>query len=691
MDKPISLSKLFQEKVFRVPDYQRGYAWQNEQRTDFWEDLVNIPDGKKHYTGMVAIQSMQNLTDDGQWMVNELEFNPYYIVDGQQRLTTAIILINEIVQYAKKHNFASIGEKSIRDIIGQYLYKTRINGNVKGHIFGYETTDSNAAFFESGLLGESVWDEKNDTFYIKNLKAASKFFKENIENYCGEDESTQPEKLNDLFKKLVYSMTFNIYEIENQEDVFVIFETMNNRGKRLSNLELLKNRLIYLSTLVNDYDEIARQSLRAKINKSWSEIYKQLGSNPEYSLSDDDFLRDHWIMYFKYSRTKGSIYISDLLDRFSHKKLFNKTAIGQTIEYTYSDSVEVDEECDQTYFAPDAQGAEEGLSAGFIEKYITSLQEFVKFWSATFFPERSNILDNSIKHQISKMNHLGMGYFRPLISSILYRYSKDHENKKMIENTLMAMERFSFIYFCLGHNNASGYSTEFYNMSRYIYYKKDQNDLPFGIENVFERLNAVTKENENYCLESFTNKINKYINDGEGYYKWKGKYYFFYEYESEKRGKNESKIDWDSYYRKLANGDVSIEHILPQTSGSTAKKALEEDIKYWNERFGLFTDKQRETLTGSIGNLLALSKSVNSSLQNHSYAKKRNPQNNERDRGYYNGSYSEIEVAEQYSDWSATAIFERSRNLIDFMRKHWNIDFSEEQQKRLIPLDFING
>ena len=42
---------------------------------------------------------------------------------------------------------------------------------------------------------------------------------------------------------------FNIHEIDDDYDVFVAFETMNNRGKELSTLELLKNRLIYLSTL----------------------------------------------------------------------------------------------------------------------------------------------------------------------------------------------------------------------------------------------------------------------------------------------------------------------------------------------------------------------------------------------------------------------------------------------------------
>ena len=42
MEEPKSLDSLFKEKIFRIPDYQRGYAWQREQLKDFWEDLINL-------------------------------------------------------------------------------------------------------------------------------------------------------------------------------------------------------------------------------------------------------------------------------------------------------------------------------------------------------------------------------------------------------------------------------------------------------------------------------------------------------------------------------------------------------------------------------------------------------------------------------------------------------------------------
>ena len=38
-----SIQKLFNEKIFRIPDYQRGYSWSEQQLTEFWEDVLNIP------------------------------------------------------------------------------------------------------------------------------------------------------------------------------------------------------------------------------------------------------------------------------------------------------------------------------------------------------------------------------------------------------------------------------------------------------------------------------------------------------------------------------------------------------------------------------------------------------------------------------------------------------------------------
>ena len=50
-----SLTEIFNEKFFRIPDFQRGYSWETNQLEDFWEDLINLKGDKIHYTGLLTV------------------------------------------------------------------------------------------------------------------------------------------------------------------------------------------------------------------------------------------------------------------------------------------------------------------------------------------------------------------------------------------------------------------------------------------------------------------------------------------------------------------------------------------------------------------------------------------------------------------------------------------------------------
>ena len=101
-----SLQNLFNNKIFRIPDYQRGYSWSNQQLIEFWEDLINLAPGREHYTGMISLKKVKtgdkDLYNNERWLENQ-GYSICHIVDGQQRLTTCVILINEIVNFILKN------------------------------------------------------------------------------------------------------------------------------------------------------------------------------------------------------------------------------------------------------------------------------------------------------------------------------------------------------------------------------------------------------------------------------------------------------------------------------------------------------------------------------------------------------------------------------------------------------------
>lgn len=98
------LSLIFQNRLFRVPDYQRGYAWQQSPLADFWDDLINLQPDRYHYTGLLSLKPLKRQKTDGwendRWMI-EKGFQACHVADGQQRLVTFMILLNEIVCFVR--------------------------------------------------------------------------------------------------------------------------------------------------------------------------------------------------------------------------------------------------------------------------------------------------------------------------------------------------------------------------------------------------------------------------------------------------------------------------------------------------------------------------------------------------------------------------------------------------------------
>jgi uncharacterized protein with ParB-like and HNH nuclease domain len=57
----LTLSKIFTERLFRIPDYQRGYAWTEKQLRDFWADLQQLETNRNHYMGgVLTIESVSS-------------------------------------------------------------------------------------------------------------------------------------------------------------------------------------------------------------------------------------------------------------------------------------------------------------------------------------------------------------------------------------------------------------------------------------------------------------------------------------------------------------------------------------------------------------------------------------------------------------------------------------------------------
>src|SRR4051812_36762382 len=111
------LDSFMHGRLFRVPEYQRAYAWGRKQRTDLFGDIkrVKVSD-EDHF--MATIVGLSRRSERKQIVADQ--FSVVEIVDGQQRLTTLIILLKAI---HKALDESDKNENRLADEIGQLLVK----------------------------------------------------------------------------------------------------------------------------------------------------------------------------------------------------------------------------------------------------------------------------------------------------------------------------------------------------------------------------------------------------------------------------------------------------------------------------------------------------------------------------------------------------------------------------------------
>lgn len=610
------LTEIFNEKIFRIPDFQRGYSWQTAQLEDFWEDLMNLKENKIHYTGLLTIEPIpeSKIQKDDSWFL-KAGYKAYYLIDGQQRLTTAIILINEILNKFENDGIINCRKKSAWEEKFLFLSNT---DDYKSYIFGYEHDDPSDEYFRTGILGQySSSSDKTETLYIYNLKKAKDFFRKKL------DDERQKIDIEKNFKKLITGFKFNLYEIDNELDVYVTFETMNNRGKPLSNLELLKNRLIYLSTLL-DVEDKTKEGLRKELNDIWKTIYEYLGKNKNKPMDDDEFLKNHWIMYFKYDRSESASYAKFLLnENFTSKNVIDKK-----------------------------------INCKNIQDYIRSLSECIEFWFYLFNPKFSEYT-SEVKEWIQKLNRLGMSAFPPLFMAAMI---KCNENEKKLLQLFKSAERFIFLVFRLSQKRSNTENSSFYKLASSFYHGKEK-----SVDSVIKEIKD--KTSGSFDLEKFDNYIKEQYSKEEGFYTWNGLKYFLYEYELDlqKESGGGRKISWVKFNKRKQ--EETIEHIYPQT-----------ETEEWNSIFNEYSEKESKILLHSLGNLVLLSRSKNSSLQNKCFALKKRDTEKGNSVGFYNGSYSEIEVS-RYDKWTKEEIQDRGKKMLDFLDDRWKVDIQSWEKE----------
>ena len=274
------LEQVLQDKLLNIGDYQRPFAWEEKQLADLWSD-IDLLGSLPHYTGTLVLQDMgeARTTRSGQVLT------VFDVVDGQQRLTTCIVLLDRLRRALLDFDGDDAAEAA-HDL--ERLLYINIEGVQRPRL---ALAGDLRSFFTDSVLGEEAPEGRHLQLGARRLVAATAYFDQQISGLIADvpAEVSLP-RLLALRARTCHQLRFLVYSVDRSDEVGVLFETVNGRGKDLTELERVKNYLLYISRQLNFAQ---RDDVAENINRSWSEIFSNLS---RVGLRDDALLRAHWLV-----------------------------------------------------------------------------------------------------------------------------------------------------------------------------------------------------------------------------------------------------------------------------------------------------------------------------------------------------------------------------------------------------------
>jgi uncharacterized protein with ParB-like and HNH nuclease domain len=390
---------IFSLGYFKIPRFQRPYSWTEEEVKNFWEDVV-LEEYEHYFIGSMVVYQTEK---------------PYYgIVDGQQRLTTITLILAAI-----RNAFIEYEEMNLARGIHNYIEKANID-NVNEFILNAETS---FPYFQNYI--QSFQSEKIDcipgseelslksAFEIINNSLSSLIPRANASTshieLISERKSESVEKLKEIRNKIL-SLKLVFIQLDNEDDAYLIFETLNTRGRELTTSDLVKNLLLKKLKATNaslDHSKVI-----------WNKILEKFDN---YGIEDimEPFLYHYWLS--KYGDTTQQKLFGEVKD------LINSTNKARSFLF------ELQENSD----------------------HYTSLVSPDNYpWSKE---------EGEIKECLQALQLFNVRQQNPMVLSLMRAYRENKLSLRTLRQMLLKIESFHFIFNAITSQRSSGSIASLYS------------------------------------------------------------------------------------------------------------------------------------------------------------------------------------------------------------------------------------
>ena len=286
--KIMGLGDLFDFDVsYRIPEFQRPYAWSEEQWEALWDDVQKVaekilrapdsPDLLPHFMGAIVVQPR-----DGDTQYSEVR--PVLVVDGQQRLTTLQLLIKAVSMEFTSSLVSTTEFGTLRDCMfndekrtgGDYLNATKIR----------QSNGLDQADFQ-----DIIRDRLGHNRPARPIVDAYGHFRNWVSTWLNSEPELVGLKATALYKVLTKYLKVATIDLDTGEKPHFIFEILNSRGERLKEADYIKNTVMYEADVIDDGDRAS--ALWGMFEDDWWRKEESRGRDLQMQL--DRFL-NYWCM-----------------------------------------------------------------------------------------------------------------------------------------------------------------------------------------------------------------------------------------------------------------------------------------------------------------------------------------------------------------------------------------------------------
>ena len=554
---------LLSSGYYRIPRFQRPYSWDRENIEEFWDDVIR-DSPTDYFIGSMVVYKQGNQV--------------YGVVDGQQRLTTITLLLCVLRNTLSNHGLSdyaqgihSLIERKNIDNKPEYILTPETSYPFfQDHIQKFGSPDLKTVELEEEVNLKSAYEQLNG--YIEKL----------ITSIQDDTSISNPKRRikNKLLKirDSLLNLKLILIKLDNEDDAYLIFETLNTRGKDLSLTDLVKNHLTkHLKTRSASLDA-------AKLK--WKDFIEVI-QGASVDLDTDSFIHHFWLSKYNYIPQKKLFKVL--------KKEITKKKAKQFLNDLLTDS-----------------------------KYYRSIFE-------TSYGDWS-------KHEerlVSSLNTISLFRLKqpvPCILSLVRAYKDKKIKKKHIEDALVAIEKFHFIFTAVTSQRSSGGISSMYaSLARRIYEAQDTDETVRIIRDLKDKLRKRVPSKSEFIAVFpsiiYTNQFTK-----------QRKLVRYILTEIAKSNVKNIAIDYDK---------MTIEHLVSQSE--------------------IDKDDFNHEIIGQLGNLLLVPEELNGKLKNKKVDRKLTILKKE--------NYNLFpEIFEFKGDWTPSKIEERTQLLGDLAyNKIWRI------------------